>query len=132
MSIQKGTFFLMFRRDAYTNLGQLLNQKLRYVCNDKSILALDALSDIYALAMQNIELSRERQADKFLMYPMPNYNVQNKMLVSNHRRDVQDLKYDVTYSVVQVIGGQLELMHVRENLAGLMSKMSRACNWSMN
>ena len=50
---KENTFFFMFRRDAYTPLAQLLNPKLRYVGNDKSILAF---YDIYALAIHNIKL----------------------------------------------------------------------------
>ena len=44
-------------------LVQLLTPKLRYVGNDKSILALDSLQDMYVPVMHNIKLSRQRQAD---------------------------------------------------------------------
>ena len=40
----------MFRRDAYTPLVQLLIPKLRYVGDDKSLPALDALQGIYAIS----------------------------------------------------------------------------------
>ena len=51
----------MFGWDAYTPLVQLLSTKCRYVGNDKSLLSMDALQDIDALAVYNIKLSRERQ-----------------------------------------------------------------------
>ena len=70
----------MFERDAYTPLVALLNLKLRYVGNDKSLLALDTLWDIYALPIYNIKLSRERQADKCLTYPTPEFNIGDKVL----------------------------------------------------
>ena len=58
------------------------------------------LSDIYTIAIHNIKLSRKRQADRFLTYPVPEFNAQDKVLVRNHTRDVWDLKYDVAYHVV--------------------------------
>ena len=41
--IENGHNFLMFRRCAYTLLVQLLNPKLRYVGNDKSLCPLDTV-----------------------------------------------------------------------------------------
>ena len=60
MTIQKRVhFFLMFKRDACNPLMQLLNPKLRYVGNDKSIFAPDAVWDIYGLVIPNVKLARE-------------------------------------------------------------------------
>ena len=53
----------MFGKDVYTPLVQLLNSKLRYIGNDKSLLAMDTLRDIYALEIYKIKLSGERQAE---------------------------------------------------------------------
>ena len=44
------------------------------------------------------------------MYPIHEFDVEDKVLVRNYARDVWDPKYSVSYSVVQVIGRQLELM----------------------
>ena len=52
-------FFLMFQMDEYMSIMQLLNQKIRYIGGSKSLLGLDALRDIYALALHNIKLARE-------------------------------------------------------------------------
>ena len=98
MSIHNSTFFLMFRRDANTLLVQFLNPKLRYVGNE-SLLVLDAPSDMYALVIHNIKLSRKRQSDTFMTYPIPEFNVGDKVLIRNHTRDTWDLKYDVAYHV---------------------------------
>ena len=75
----------MFRRDAYTPLAQLLNPKLRYVGNDKSLLAF---YDFYALVIHNIKLSIAKQADKFLIYTILEFNVEDKVLVRNYTRDL--------------------------------------------
>ena len=48
--------------------------------DSKSLLALDDLRDIYALAIHNIKASKERQENQFL--------VVNKGLVRNHIRYV--------------------------------------------
>ena len=88
---------------------QLLNPKLRHVGNDKSLLFLDTLWDIYALVNHNIKLSRKGKADTFLTYPVLKFNVANKVLVRNHTRDVWDLK-DGAYHVVWVMGRHLKLM----------------------
>ena len=89
---------------------ELLNPKCGYVDNDGSLLALDAVWDIYALAIHNIKLSRDRQADKFLTYTLTEFNFGDKVLLRNHTRDVWDLKYDVVYQVAWVMEKQLELM----------------------
>ena len=89
----------MFGRDPYTPLLQLLDPELRYIGNDKSLLVLDTLRDIYALAFHNIKLSREKEEDTFLTYPIPEFNVGDKVLVRNHTRNVWDLKYDIAYHV---------------------------------
>ena len=80
-----------------------MNPKLRYVGDDKSLLALDELWDIYALAIHNIKQSREREADKFLKYPIPKCNVGDKVVVRSCARDVWDPKYDVANHMVQLM-----------------------------
>ena len=49
--------------------------------DDKSLLAHDALRDINALAIHNIKLSRGRQPNQFLTYPVPEFDVGDKVLV---------------------------------------------------
>ena len=60
-------------------LLQLLNPKLRDLGNDESLLALDALQDIYTLSVHNIKFSLERQEDKFLTYPVSDFNVRDSV-----------------------------------------------------
>ena len=57
---KESKFFLMFGKDVYTP-PEHLNQKIRYMGDAKSLLALDALRDMYTLAIHNIKLSRETQ-----------------------------------------------------------------------
>ena len=61
-----------------------LNPKIKHIGNDKSFLGLEALRDIYPLVIHKIKLSRGRQADNFLKYPIPEFNAGNKMFARNH------------------------------------------------
>ena len=45
--------------------------------------------------MHNVKLCRERQANQFPTYPLPEFNIGHKMIVLPHVRDVWDAKYDV-------------------------------------
>ena len=74
------------------SLVQLLNPKVRYMSDDKSLLAVDALRDIYALTIHNIKLSGERQEHEFLTYPVTEFHVGNKMFIRNHVGDEWDTK----------------------------------------
>ena len=107
-------------------LAQPLNLKIRCLGDDKSLLVLDALKDKYALAIHKIKLSRERQANQFLTYPITEFNVGDKLLLQNHVRVVWDPKCDGTYHVVSVMGQKLELTDKLIRFIRLMSKMSRS------
>ena len=57
--------------------------------DDKSLLTLEALQDILALAIYNIKFSRERQKDKFLTYPDAEFLVGDNLLVrKSHKKYV--------------------------------------------
>ena len=48
--------------------------------------------------------------DKFVTYPIPEFNIGEEVSVRNHTTDVLDSTIDVAYWVVCVIGRQLEWM----------------------
>ena len=67
------------------------------------------LSEIFMQEPSTIQkLSRGRQANHFPTYPFLKFHFGDKLIVRNHAKDVHNLKYDVAYNVVQVIGQQLE------------------------
>ena len=70
---KESALFLMFGWDVHTPLLQLLHLKVRYMGNEKSLLALDALKDIHALAVHNIKLPRKTNC--FPIYPIPEFPV---------------------------------------------------------
>ena len=93
MSIQKRVHFSLFLREMHTH-----NKCNYWILN----------WDIDAIAIHNTTLYRERQADKFLTYPVPEFNVWDKVLVRNHTKDDWNPKYDVAYCMT--VERQLELM----------------------
>ena len=98
-----------FREDAYLPLVHLLNPMIRHVGDSKVLFALDALTDIHALAIHYIKLTRKGKINQFPTYPVLTFCIGDKMLVRNHVRHVCDPKYDVTYCRVPVMRWHLEL-----------------------
>ena len=70
----------------------------------KSLHVLDVFRDISTLVMHDSKLSRERDANQYPTYPVPEFNVGDKVLVQNHISDVLNPQYDFAYHVVCVIG----------------------------
>ena len=99
----------MFGPDVHTPIAQLLNLKLRYMANDKNFLALDVVWDIYALLVHNIRLSRQRQEERFLAYPVIESPAADIVLFRNH---MWNLKYAIAFCVVQMFESQLELIDI--------------------
>ena len=56
---RESPFFLMYRWDPLLPLNKLLQPKVRYLGNDKNILSLEALKNIYQLVVTNLKLARE-------------------------------------------------------------------------
>ena len=52
-------FFVMFGRDALTNLQHLIKPKLRYMGTSDLILGLEIMSNIYQVQIHNLKLARQ-------------------------------------------------------------------------
>ena len=83
--------------------------------DNNSVLALDALRDMYALAIHNIKSSRKRQENQFPTCALE-FHFRDNVLVRNHIRDVWDLRCDVDPCVVHVMGQQLRLAYDSSNI----------------
>ena len=87
-----------------------MNPKIWYITDTKSFLALDALRDIFTLAIHNIRSAIERQWISFWHIWYLDFMLEKNLLIRNHVRDVWDPKYDVANCVICVVGSQLDFM----------------------
>ena len=55
---RESPFFIMFGRDALTNLQHLIKPKLRYMGTSELILDLELMSNIYQVQIHNLKLAR--------------------------------------------------------------------------
>ena len=56
---RESPFFIMFGRDAHTNLQHLIKPKLRYMGTSDLILDLEVMSNIYQAQIHNLKLARQ-------------------------------------------------------------------------
>ena len=56
---RESPFFIMFGRDALTNLQHLIKPKLRYIGTSEFILDLEIMSNIYQVQIHNLKLARQ-------------------------------------------------------------------------
>ena len=56
---RESPFFIMFGRDALTNLQHLIKPKLRYMGTSELILDLELMSNIYQVEIHNLKLERQ-------------------------------------------------------------------------
>ena len=101
----------MFEWHEYMSLVQLLNPKVRYMGNEKSLLALDTLRDI-CTGNHNIKLYRGRQEDQYQIYHVLEFLVADKVLARNPHGIGGILNMMLLYCVVHVMGQQMELADV--------------------
>ena len=99
-------FFLMYRRDAYLpTLHQLLQHKMLYMGDDTCRIHLNAMREIYMMAVLNLKMSPD-------WYPPQTGNPQNTdlkvgdlILIKNQTpQSAFDTKYKPSYHIVKKIG----------------------------
>ena len=64
----------MFGRGPVLLLNTLLGPKLRYLGTSLNTLSPEALKNIFEIAVTNLKIAREREAQKISTY-IPNYNL---------------------------------------------------------
>ena len=57
---KESPFLLMFGRDAVLPLNTLLGPKMRYLGNDLNILSLEAMKNMFEIAVTNLKMAREK------------------------------------------------------------------------
>ena len=104
---RESPFFLMFGRDPFLPINKLLQPKVRYLGNDENILSLEALKNIYELAVTNLRNARKRYGSKVPVEKKIKDG--DLVMIKNNVRKSFEPRYKGDYRVVQVRGQQVEV-----------------------
>ena len=106
---KESPFFVMFGRDAVTNLSQLTKPKLRYMGMEDLILDLKLMSNIFQTQIQNLRMARECIIEGQQPVKKPNIDVGDLVLVRDHTIKCLMPKYKVDFRVVRVEGNRAKV-----------------------
>ena len=81
---KESLFFIMFGRDALTNLSQLTKPNLRYMGTEDLILDLELMSNIFQTQILNLTMVRECVIEGQKSVTKPNIKVGDLVLVRDH------------------------------------------------
>ena len=106
---KESLFFVMFGRDAVTNLSHLTKPKLRYMGTEDLILDLELMSSIFQTQIHNLRMVRECIIGGQQPVKKPNINVGDLVLVRDHTSKCFMPKYKVDFRVVHIQGNKVEV-----------------------
>ena len=102
-------FFVMFGRDALTNLAHLTKPNLKYMGTEDLILDLELMSSIFQTQIHNLRMARECVIEGQQLATKPNLTVGDHVLVRDHTSKCFMPKYKVDFCVVQIEGNKVEV-----------------------
>ena len=97
---KESPFFLMFSRDPYMPLNQLISQARRYLGNDEGIPNLEALQNLLQMTTAQIEYAATRRNQSFKLVKPHDFKVGDLVLVRNHTSKAFQEKYQDSFHVV--------------------------------
>ena len=100
----------MYRWDPLLPLNKLLQPKVRYLGNDKNILSLEALKNIYPLVVTNLMLAQEKRQPN--VHLNPKLKQGDLVLVKDHMAKAFQPRFKGNYRVVSQKGNQVEIRPV--------------------
>ena len=110
------TIFVMFGRDALTNLSHLIKPNLRYMGTEDLILDLELMSSIFQTQIHNLRMTRECVIEGQQPVTKSDITAGDLVLVRDHTSKCFMPKYKVDFHVVQIEGNKVEVKDNNEKL----------------
>ena len=98
----------MFGRDPILPLNTLLEPKIRYMGDNKNIISLETMKNLYEVAATNLKMAREK-GDPQEQPPPVKLQPGDKVLIQNHNKGPFDPKFIGNFRVVSLKGNQVEI-----------------------
>ena len=105
---KESPFFMMIGRDPILPLNSLLAPKLQYLGNDLNLLSLEALKNMFEIAVSNLKKARTWRDPNTPQLPV-SLKEGDTVLIKNHTAGPFDRKYVRDFRVVKIHGHQVEL-----------------------
>ena len=96
---KEAPFFLMFSRNPYIPLNQLISQARRYLGNDEGIPDLEALQNLLQMTTAQIEYAATWRNQSFKLVKPHDFKVGDLVLVRNHMSKAFEEKYQDSFHV---------------------------------
>ena len=106
---RKSPFFIMFGRDALTNLQHFILPKLRYMGTNDLILNLELMSNIYQVQIHNLKLTRHCLIEDQRPVPKPKIKTCDLVLVKDHTSTSFMPKYKTDFRIIRILGNRVEV-----------------------
>ena len=110
---KEAPFFVMFGRDAVTNIGHIMVPRYRYMGTEDLILNLEIMSNIYQCQIINLQLARHHALKLKVGDTQPSLKtdlaVGDLVLVRDHASKTFMPKYKVDFRIVRILGNKVEV-----------------------
>ena len=97
VTAMESPFFLMFSRDPYMPLNQLMEQAKRYLGTDEGIPDLEALQNLLQMTTAQIKYAAKRRNQNFKPVKPHDFKVGDLVLVRNHTSKAFQEKYQDSF-----------------------------------